>query len=110
MHLIEQLGTPRRQFADQFLQVVQHGRQGKGEKEGGGAPHAQQQENDSQPLAGMPAPDVEPHNALDHRAEHHGEESADVEQQQNLAHQVRDQQDQSDGKGEDNVAPHRACP
>ena len=60
------------------------------------------------PLPGCQLPDVDAHNAADHGGKDDGEESADVEQQQDLAHQVCGQQRQSDGKGEDNIAAHRA--
>ena len=81
MQPIEQLGPARRQLGDQRLNIAQHRRHGEGEKHRGRGSHAQQQKKNRQPTAGMPAPDVQPHDSAGHRCQHHGKQGTYIEQQ-----------------------------
>ena len=104
MQPVDQLRSTGRQLREQRLQVADDRWQGKGKKQGSGGGQAEQQEKNRQPTAGMPAADMQVHNAPDHRCEDHREQGAYVEQHKDFPHQVSDSQHQGNGKREDDIA------
>ena len=67
---------------------------------------AQQQRNGSRAVNVAAVAQLEVHEAVDHRHQHHGEQSADVHQQQNLTQPPGQRQRQQHAECEEDVAAH----
>ena len=75
-----------------FLQIMGHRGDGKGEKEDSRAYDHQQQKKDRKTPSRGALADFQPHDAMNHGHEDHGEERRHIDQQQDLAHVVGDEE------------------
>jgi hypothetical protein len=85
------------------FEVVEHGGQADEEEAGDGYSDGDDQSYDGEGLGGMPATDPEAHDLVDSGHEDDGEESADVDDLEDLAEVPGENQSQEDGEDEEDV-------
>ena len=100
-------GNARGKVCGKALDVASYRGESDIEKEGEGSEYGDDEGDDRDRAGGRVLSDPEAHDALHDGAEHDGEESADVNQLQDLAKTPGEREAKREGEGKENVASNR---